>query len=77
MIERKIKSQLPEHLKERVQQLPKRHWLYLDGKENPEIVIPEYRKEGKPTQLKPPMPKAEQRSIRQLHKENKSEHLPL
>ena len=50
---RKIKSQLPEDLKDRVQQLPKRHWFYLDGKENPEIVIPEYRKEGKPTQLKP------------------------
>src|SRR3989337_3461500 len=50
---RKIKSQLPEQLKDIVQQLPKRHWLYLDGKTNPEIVIPEYRKEGKPTQLKP------------------------
>ena len=53
---RKIKSQLPEQLKDRVQQLPKRHWLYLDGKENPEIVIPEYRKEGKPIQLKPKLP---------------------
>lgn len=53
---RKIKSQLPEDLKDRVQQLPKRHWLYLDGKQNPEIEIPEYRKEGKPTQLKPKIP---------------------
>src|SRR3989337_4146016 len=53
---RKIKSQLPDDLKDRVQQLPKRHWLYLDGKTNPEIVIPEYRKEGKPTQLKPKLP---------------------
>jgi len=53
---RKIKSQLPEDLKDRVQQLPKRQWLYLDGKENPEIIIPEYRKEGAPIQLKPPMP---------------------
>ncbi|MCW3996494.1 MAG: ATP-binding protein [Candidatus Bathyarchaeota archaeon] len=50
---RKIKSQLPEELKDRVQQLPKRHWLYLDGKTNPEIVIPDYHKEGKPTMLKP------------------------
>lgn len=50
---RKIKSQLPEHLRDRVQQLPKRHWLYLDGKVNPEIVIPEYKKEGSPIQLKP------------------------
>jgi hypothetical protein len=53
---RKIKSQLPDDLKSRVQQLPKRHWLYLNGKENPEIVIPKYRKEGKPNQLKAPIP---------------------
>jgi hypothetical protein len=50
---RKIKSQLPEHLKERVQELPKRHWIYLDGKLNPEITIPEYHKEGDATQLFP------------------------
>src|SRR3989337_2205324 len=50
---RKIKSQLPEHLKDRVQQLPKRHWLYLDGKENPEIVIPEFKRENAPIQIKP------------------------
>jgi hypothetical protein len=50
---RKIKSQLHEELKDRVQQLPKRHWLYLDGKENPEIVIPEYKNEGLPIQLSP------------------------
>jgi hypothetical protein len=50
---RKIKSQLPEHLKDRVQQLPKRHWIYLNGLDNPEIVIPEYKKEGSPIQLKP------------------------
>jgi hypothetical protein len=50
---RKIKSQLPEHLKNRVQELPQRHWIYLDGKSNPEIVIPEYRKEGDPVQLFP------------------------
>lgn len=50
---RKIKSQLPEHLKDRVQELPKRHWLYLNGKDNPEIVIPNYRKEGNPVQLFP------------------------
>jgi hypothetical protein len=53
---RKIKSQLPEHLKDRVQQLPKRHWLYLNGLDNPEIIIPEFKKEGKPNQLKPSIP---------------------
>jgi hypothetical protein len=50
---RKIKSQLPDSLKDRVQQLPKRHWLYLDGKTNPEITIHEYRKEGTATLLRP------------------------
>lgn len=52
---RKIKSQLPEHLKDRVQQLPERHWLYLNGKDNPEIEIPEFIRQGAPKQLKPPM----------------------
>jgi hypothetical protein len=58
---RKIKSQLPEHLKDRVQELPKRHWLYLNGLDNPEIVIPEYRKEGAPIQLKPQIAKIPQK----------------
>lgn len=65
---RKIKSQLPENLKDRVQQLPKRHWLYLDGKTNPEIVIPEYKKEGAPIQLKPKIAepqKPKKKSLRQ------------
>jgi len=50
---RKIKSQLPQQLKDSVQQLPKRHWIYLDGKENPEIEIAEYKAEGLPIQLMP------------------------
>ena len=57
---RKIKSQLPEHLKDRVQQLPKRHWLYLDGKANPEIVIPEFKRSNRPQQLKPQIPEQPQ-----------------
>ena len=52
---RKIKSQLPDELKDRVQQLPKRHWLYLDGKSNPEIEIPEFKRTNPPVQIKPPM----------------------
>ncbi len=52
---RKIKSQLPEELKDRVQQLPKRHWLYLDGKTNPEIEIPEFKRTNPPVQIKPPV----------------------
>ena len=54
---RKIKSQLPEHLKDRVQQLPKRHWIYLDGKTNPEIEIAEFKRNGAPIQLKQPIQK--------------------
>ena len=66
---RKIKSQLPEHLKDRVQQLPKRHWLYLDGKTNPEIVIPEYRKEGSVTLIQPrPKPQPQKLSLAQRFK---------
>jgi hypothetical protein len=60
---RKIKSQLPENLRDRVQQLPKRHWLYLDGNSNPEIVIPEYKKEGSPTQLKPKVKQPKARTL--------------
>jgi hypothetical protein len=52
---RKIKSQLPDELKDRVQQLPKRHWLYLDGKTNPEIEIPEFKRTNPPVQIKPPI----------------------
>lgn len=53
---KKIKSQLPKELENRVQQLPTYHWIYLDGKTNPEIVIPFYVKECEPTQIKPPQP---------------------
>jgi hypothetical protein len=51
---RKLKSMIPDdETKKRIQSLPKRHWIYLDGKTNPEIVIPEYHKEGKAIRLKP------------------------
>lgn len=57
---RKLKAQIPnEETKQRIQQLPPRHWIYLDGKQNPEIEIPIFKKEGKPTQLKPQIPQAE------------------
>ena len=49
----KIRSQLPKHLKAVVQQLPQRHWIYLDGKCNPIVKIPIYHKQGKVTYLKP------------------------
>jgi len=58
---RKLKAMMPNpETKKRIQQLPKRHWIYLDGKLNPEIVIPEFRKEGKATFLKPPIPQIQQ-----------------
>lgn len=56
---RKIRSQLPKYLKERVQELPKRRWIYLNGKQNPEIEIPPYSKEGHITFLKPKLIKQE------------------
>jgi hypothetical protein len=56
---RKIRSQIPKHYRRRIQHLPPRHWLYLDGKTNPEITIPEYKKEGEPRMLKPKPPKTE------------------
>jgi len=51
---RKLKAMIPDDAtKKRIQSLPKRHWIYLDGKTNPEIEIPEYHKEGKAIRLKP------------------------
>ena len=51
---RKLKSMIPDDaIKKRIQQLPKRHWIYLDGKENAEIEIPFYKKEGAITYIKP------------------------
>jgi len=59
---RKLKAMIPdEQTKKRIQSLPKRHWIYLDGKTNPEIEIPEYKKEGKVIYLKPQQPKQPQK----------------
>ncbi|MGA2522915.1 MAG: hypothetical protein ABSF65_02030 [Candidatus Bathyarchaeia archaeon] len=59
---RKLKAMIPdEQTKKRIQQLPKRHWIYLDGKQNPEIEIPEYKKEGHVTYLKPTQQQPQQK----------------
>jgi hypothetical protein len=50
---RKIKAMVPDELKPRIQTLQKRQWIYLDGKTNPEFTVPTFKKEGKPTILKP------------------------
>lgn len=67
---RKLRAMLPDDLKGRIQQLPQRTWIYLDGKTNPEIKIEPYKKEGKPTILKPtvpkPKPKKGKNAIRRL-----------
>jgi hypothetical protein len=65
---RKLKAMLPDDLKDRIQQLPKRHWIYLDGKLNPEIEIAEYKAEGKITFLKPKF--LEQKTETPTRKEN-------
>lgn len=58
---RKLKAMIPDNeTKKRIQQLPKRHWIYLDGKTNPEIEIPTYKKEGNATYLKPTIPEQPQ-----------------
>ncbi|GEM_PF-2802340 len=56
---RKLKAMMPnEETKKRIQCLPKRHWIYLNGSTNPELVISEYKKEGSVKYLKPePNPK--------------------
>ena len=54
---RKLKAMMPDKAtKARIQQLPKRHWIYLDGQTNPEIIIPTFKKEGEIVYLKPPIP---------------------
>jgi hypothetical protein len=67
---RKIKSQLPDELKDRVQQLPKRHWIYLNGKDNPEIVIPEFIRHGAPKQIKQPIQPIAKAQPKQKEKES-------
>lgn len=49
---RKIKAMIPDELKDRIQGLPPRTWLYLDGQTNPELTISEFKKEGKANQLR-------------------------
>jgi hypothetical protein len=68
---RKLKAMIPdEQTKKRIQSLPKRHWIYLNGKTNPEIEIPTYHKEGRVTYLKPqteqPKPKKKMSYLRAL-----------
>ncbi len=51
---RKLKAMIPDdETKKLIQQLPKRHWIYLDGKLNPEIEVPIFKKEGKAEMIKP------------------------
>jgi hypothetical protein len=50
---RKVKAMIPEYLRTRIQNLPQRTWIYLDGVKNPEIIIPEFKKEGKAHMIKP------------------------
>lgn len=60
----RVKNQVSPELRQLVQKLKPRDWLYLNAKENPVFTIPEYRFRGKPIQLKPeieikPEPKSE------------------
>ena len=65
-----IRSQLPEHLKSKPQQLKPREWIYLDGKQNPIILCSEFKKEGCAIQLKPQLPQPkQQKTIWQILRE--------
>jgi len=66
---RKLKAMIPDdETKKRIQSLPQRHWIYLDGKTNPEIEIPEYKKDGRPIIIKPKIP---EQSTETTKKQNK------
>lgn len=57
---RKIKAQLPKHLKHIPQELKAQTWLYLNGQDNPIFGSPTHTKEGKPIRLTIPEPKPAQ-----------------
>ncbi len=65
---RKIRSQLPENLKSKPQQLKPREWIYLDGKQNPIIMVSEFKKEGCVIQLKPQLPEPKYETLMHLIK---------
>ncbi len=51
---RKLKAMIPDpEIKKRIQSLPKRHWIYLNGRDNPELIISEFKREGTVKYLKP------------------------
>jgi len=49
----RVRNQVSPELRQLVQKLKPRDWLYLNAKENPIFTVSEYRYRGKPTQLKP------------------------
>jgi len=51
----RVKAQITPELKDIVQRLPPRTFLYVNGKTNPIFEIPQYNHKGKLTQLKPPI----------------------
>jgi len=59
---RKIKAQLPKHLKHVPQELKAQTWLYLNGSNNPIFRSPRHQAEGKPLRLQIPQPKQPQQS---------------
>ena len=59
---RKIKAQLPKHLKSVPQTLQPQTWLYLNGQDNPIFKSPRHQTKGKPIRLKIPPPKTAQQN---------------
>ncbi|MFB3889209.1 MAG: hypothetical protein ACE14S_06935 [Candidatus Bathyarchaeia archaeon] len=56
----RVKAQITPELRDVVQILPKRTFLYVNGKDNPIFQIPEYKFRGKLVQLFSPKPQPQQ-----------------
>jgi len=60
---RKIKAQLPKHLKHIPQELKAQTWLYLNGSNNPIFRSPTFKAEGKPLRLTIPIKPLEKNEL--------------
>lgn len=52
----RVRAQITPELKDVVQRLPQRTFLYINGKQNPIFQIPTYQHKGKLTQILQPIP---------------------
>ncbi len=74
----RVKSQLTPELKDTIQRLPSRTFLYLNGKDNPIFRIPDYKYKGKldqilPEQIMTKQPKPETAQTPEIHEQKEWE----